>query len=63
MMTRKHYREVAQILHDEYQFAKEQDNPIAQTCVVNIMSQMATVFAIDNPRFDRQRFYAAAIPE
>jgi hypothetical protein len=56
-MTRKHYQMVAEILHGDY--AVHTHSPVAQNVVRGITLSLADVFAQDNPRFDRQRFYAA----
>lgn len=56
-MTRKHYIAVAQVLAA----ANEQVGYLSPDALIKgITEGLADVFAADNPRFDRQRFIAAA---
>ena len=60
-MSRKHYREVAAILkarRDELSYCVSTN--LARTQIDIVTVQLATMFKLDNPRFDRQRFYDAA---
>ena len=56
-MTRKHYREIADILSGEYAIADAE----GRTVVENITASLADVLKRDNSRFDLQRFYMAAL--
>ena len=47
MMTRKHFRETAEIIK-KFPHAK-----------VTLAQEFAEMFGRDNPRFDRERFYIA----
>lgn len=51
-MTRRHYVDVAKVIADEVESSRE-------AAAANIARGLADVFAADNPRFDRQRFYFA----
>lgn len=62
-MSRKQYRDMAEVIRGEvgdvsltYHSVSNHDDASA---IYNIASGLATVFAIDNPRFDRQRFMTA----
>lgn len=60
-MTRKHYQEVADILHDvhlEYSAADSPD-PLFHLAMRAIAGRMAVMFTLDNPRFDREKFMEA----
>lgn len=56
-MSRKHYREVADLLAGEHAIAS---TPDVVTAVENITRSVADMFKRDNGHFDRQRFYDAA---
>lgn len=56
-MSRKDYEAIAAALKDEALSLSHVDG--ASTCVPAIAARLATVFADDNPRFDRARFLAA----
>ena len=58
MMTRKHYREIADVLAGER--ASMRDYPDAVRAIDNLTCSLAQVMKRDNPRFDYGRFYAAA---
>lgn len=62
-MSRKQYRDMAEVIHGEvgdiplnYERLMAHDD---LTAIYSIASGLATVFKIDNSRFDRQRFMAA----
>ena len=54
-MTRKHYREMAEILHQELMAFP----PQSQYVVSAIAQSLARMFKRDNSAFDSQRFYEA----
>lgn len=69
-MSRKHYRDMAEVIRREITGGHEllQDKVLryydvngddASSVIYNIASGLATVLKIDNPRFDRQRFMEA----
>lgn len=73
-MSRKQYHDMAEVIRSEVtgdhpllqdrvlKYADVTAGPSgddASSVIYNIASGLATVFAIDNPRFDRQRFMAA----
>jgi hypothetical protein len=55
-MTRKHYREIAEVLREQYRWTKGTD---AEQVVRVTASELATICKRDNPRFDRARFMDA----
>ena len=56
MMTRKHYKAIAEALRAERASLRD----TYQAMVVgSIAERLATVFTGDNPRFDRERFLRA----
>lgn len=57
-MSRKHYERVAAILAGE--MALTRDVPTSREIVRRTALSLADVFAQDNPRFDRTRFYTAS---
>lgn len=57
-MTRKTYELFAEVLAS--QRAVNADNPIAVHAVDGVTKSLTDIFAQDNPRFDRDRFYRAA---
>lgn len=65
-MTRKHYREVAEIIADQVQKLEElernagADVTIPRECVEEIAGQLAGMFKRDNPAFNWQTFMEAA---
>ena len=65
-MTRKHYREVAEVFRAQYDYYQNEKSMsddaagTAQDALRYVASALATLFAIDNPNFDRARFYRAA---
>lgn len=73
MMTTKHFARVAGILAGEYALGADVSETHNMTeasnahragmreAVENITASVADMFAQDNPRFDRKRFYLAAL--
>jgi hypothetical protein len=59
-MTRKDYVKFAALFFGEMAIAKSQRSEVAMLAVRNIILSTADIFAQDNPRFDRARFYKAA---
>jgi hypothetical protein len=55
-MTRKHYREIARILHEQYRWTKDTH---AEEVVRVTASELATLCKQDNPRFNRAQFMDA----
>jgi hypothetical protein len=58
-MSRKHYVEVARLIADEVESINPATEPTRLISVENIARGMADLFAADNGRFDRGRFYFA----
>jgi hypothetical protein len=62
-MSRKQYHDMAAVIADEVGDIPLTRDSVASfddaSAIYNIASGLATVFAIDNPRFDRQRFMTA----
>jgi len=58
MMTRKHYRAIAEVLNAEYLGAT--DNVVLNT-VHRIARHLGAVMGEDNPRFDHRRFMEAVV--
>ena len=58
MMTRKHYRAIAEVLNAEYLSAT--DNVVLNT-IHRIARRLGAALAEDNPRFDHQRFMEAVV--
>jgi len=52
MMTRKHYRNVAEII-------KAFPHGSTEASQAKLAQEFAEMFGEDNPRFDRERFYIA----
>lgn len=63
MMTRKHFEAVARILREERQLQRERPQRTGDQRTTYIASELASLFAADNPRFDRVRFMAACMGE
>lgn len=64
MSSKKTYIRVAQTLRGEYETAKMHTNftrEAVMTQVENITASLADIFAQENERFDRMRFYQAAL--
>ena len=55
-MSRKDYVAIAAILADERKYAADEE---ARVVLAAVASRMASLFADDNARFDRNRFLAA----
>lgn len=53
-MTKKHYEAIARIMHYD-----TQGDTKAENARVNTAQLLASYFATDNPRFDRERFLQA----
>jgi hypothetical protein len=53
-MTRKHYRQVAEMLKREIETYEHDVKTVA-----SIADSLATFFQADNPRFDRDKFLQA----
>lgn len=61
-MTRKHYAQFAQIIKDEQEALEVLDPNMASVAKAStfiMANKMATIFAQDNPRFDRDKFFKA----
>ena len=56
MFTRKHFDAVAEVISKELLWFQ---NPLANKAIRTVARSLADEFAKDNPRFDRERFYAA----
>lgn len=52
----KHYEEIAYLIREEVLGA---ENLPARNAVKRVAGQLARMFAVDNPRFNAARFYAA----
>lgn len=65
-MSQKDYREAAQVVRDQIDAARALTREgsitahFAEAAAVAIAVGLADMFARDNARFDRQKFYAAA---
>lgn len=60
-MTKKDYVQFAALIAGEKSLAR--DKPLIFTVVDNMKLAIANIFAADNPKFDRERFYVACEPE
>lgn len=60
-MSRKDYVAIAAAIRAEYKAVS--DGPALQRSVERVAERIANVLAADNPRFDRDRFLAAALGE
>lgn len=60
MMSRKDYRRFADLFAGEMAIADHMNNGSARLQIRHIIASTADIFAQDNPRFDRQRFYDAS---
>ncbi|MFE6745895.1 hypothetical protein ACFVGM_08600 [Kitasatospora purpeofusca] len=58
-MSRKHYREVADILHRELDGA----DPDGLHIITEMALDLAAFFKRDNPRFDHAKFMSAVLGE
>lgn len=62
VMSRKHYREVAEIIkaeRDAWQILEPNMRSAVMTSTFIMATKLATMFALDNPLFDRSKFYQA----
>lgn len=61
MLTKKHFKAVAEIIKTEYDFILENDyrDVDSKDTVTNIIYKLADYFAMQNLRFDRERFMEA----
>ncbi len=61
-MSRKHYREVAEIIKEEYDYSLAlpmSEGMVIRATLVNVAGGLATMFKIDNTLFDRRQFMEA----
>lgn len=58
-MTKKHFEAFAALLAGELAIARSQRSQKTIDAVKNIIRSTGDIFAQANPRFDRERFYAA----
>jgi hypothetical protein len=64
-MSRKHYREVAELIKSQYEFYAESSDltddaaGTGQEALRNTAYGLASMFLIDNDRFDRSKFLEA----
>ena len=59
-MTRKDYEKIARVLREYKSEADSHSNsPWRNTARVELVSRIADMLALDNPRFDRTRFLKA----
>ena len=56
--TRQHYEAIAAILRNNVPVQGE----AVDIAFADLVNDLADFFEADNPRFDRQRFHAAAVP-
>lgn len=57
MITRKHYKKIAEVIREEADAMG--GNIGGYAAVTSLALTLADVFAEDNPRFDKQRFMKA----
>lgn len=65
-MSCKHYREVAEIIKEEWEFSAtlpQGESLPFRVALVRLAGGMADMFQADNDRFDRQKFLHACQPE
>lgn len=60
-MTRKHYQQTADNIGDVYReySAADSPDPLFPLALKALAGRMAVMFALDNPRFDREKFMEA----
>lgn len=61
-MSRKHYREVAEIIKNEREAAAMLEPNMASAVLVStfiVADKLATMFSEDNPGFGRDKFFKA----
>lgn len=69
MTSRKHFRQVAEILRDAFMRiahespSKHPENSNQWAIVAQIRDRLASMFRRDNPNFDGGKFHDAATPE
>jgi hypothetical protein len=56
MFTRKHFDVIAEVISKELLWFQ---NPNGNKAIRTVARSLADKFADDNPRFDREKFYAA----
>jgi len=59
MITRKHYKAIAEIIKYEYTLYNNTDNAKIKLAIKYITLSLATYFALDNSQFNRQKFLDA----
>jgi hypothetical protein len=59
-MTRKDYELIAQILKAQIELSRSYGETDGELAVVNIAYDLADSLALDNPRFNRERFLIAS---
>ena len=60
MLTKQHYKAIAEIIKDELEYCKVfSSQAFAINICIECAEKLATYFATDNPRFDRDKFLAA----
>lgn len=65
MLTKKHYAAIAEIIGRElgYQHFRDGYHGEAQNALACIRTNLATIFAADNPRFNVDTFYKAIVDQ
>ncbi len=61
-MSRKHYREVAEIIKEQWDYSltlEKSQGETVRAVLDSVASNLATMFRIDNSNFDRDRFLTA----
>ena len=59
MLTKKHYKAIAEIIRDNTEKASEWDIMLQIINPTKLIQQLCLYFQADNPRFDKQRFLDA----
>lgn len=63
-MSQKHYREAAEVIRTEVQFARTEQGTVAGAASVDALRSvavgLANMFKVDNPAFNRRKFMEAA---
>lgn len=60
MMSRKDYQKFADLFAGEFALARHRNDATAVLQIRHIVASSGDIFAQDNPRFQRERFYTAA---